>query len=106
MPLATHIKYQQEIFQHLHFAAYPLEYGTLWSDHAHPEHGSCLVFGRPGMYTVPAAFSANFAVRHPFLRFGSFRAGKKRYEIEGFRTSASLPPDYIVKGSNISGQQS
>ena len=113
MSLATHIKYQQEIFQHLHFAAYPLEYGTLWSDHAHPEHGSCLVFGRPSMYaltiadyTVPAAFSANFAVRHPYLRFGSFRAGKTRYEIEGFRTSASLPSDYIVKESNISGQQS
>ena len=112
MSLATHIKYQQEIFSHLHFTPYPLEYGTLWSNHARPEYGSCLVYGRPGLYTltiadytVPTAFSANFAVRHPYLRFGSFREGKTRYEIDGFRTSSSLPSDYIVKESNISGQQ-
>lgn len=112
MSLATHINYQKKIFQQLHFAAHPLEYGTLWSDNTHPEYGSCLVYGRPGLYTltiadytVPAAFSANFAVRQPYLRFGSFREGKTRYEIDGFRTSASLPSDYIVKESNISGQQ-
>lgn len=113
MSLTAHMKYQQEIFHHLHFTAYPLEYGTLWSDTMHPEYGSCLVCERPGLYaltiadyTVPASFSVNFAVRHPYLRFGSFREGKTRYEIPGFRTSASLPSDYIVKESNISGQQS
>lgn len=113
MSLMTHIKYQQEIFSRLHFAAYPLEYGTLWSDNTHPEYGSCLVYGRPGLYTltiadytVPASFTANFAVRHPYLRFGSFREGKTRYAIDGFRTTGSLPSDYIVKESNISGQQS
>ena len=113
MSLTTHIKYQQEIFSHLYFAPYPLEYGTLWTDNTHPEYGSCLVYGRPGLYaltiadyTVPASFTANVTVRSPYLRFGSFREGKTQYEIEGFRTSASLPSDYIVKEVNISGQQS
>ena len=47
MSLATHLKYQQAVFHGLHFTPCTLEYGTLWSNAKHPEHGSCLVCERP-----------------------------------------------------------
>lgn len=113
MSLATHMKYQRAIFQHLHFTPCDLKYGTLWSDNKHPECGSCLVWERPGMYaltvadyTVPETFTVPFSVRQTYLRFGSFYEGRTQFEIKGFHTSTSLPSHYIVKESGLSGQQS
>lgn len=97
MSLVTHLKYQQAVFHGLHFTPCTLEYGTLWSDAKHPEHGSCLVCERPGLYTLTVAdyivasdFSVPFSIRQPFLRFGSFYEGHTSFEIEGFQTSTSL----------------